>query len=129
MVLECIGPSYFTSTIRGNIRWAAKELFEVPEDDDDNQAAISLSIECDIYSFGSIALQVLTCKVPYYNVKKDIVVLSQVLSGKKPELPKGSKIAPWDWGFIQRCWLPRADRPLVGEIVAFIACKQQALVS
>ncbi|OAX32055.1 kinase-like protein [Rhizopogon vinicolor AM-OR11-026] len=129
IVMEFMGTSYFTNTIRGNIRWAAKELFEVPEDDDDDQAAISLSIECDIYSFGSIALQVLTCKVPYYNVKKDIVVVGQVLSGKKPELPKGSHIAPSCWEFIQRCWLPRADRPLVGEIVAFIAREQQALVS
>jgi len=56
MVLEFINPSYLTSSIRGNIRWAAAELFEVPDDDDDT--AVSLSIECDIYSFGSIALQV-----------------------------------------------------------------------
>jgi len=57
MVLECINPSYFTSSIRGNIRWAAAELFEVPEDYKD-KTVVSLSIECDIYSFGSIALQV-----------------------------------------------------------------------
>jgi len=58
MVLGFINPSYFTSSIRGNIRWAAAELFEVPEDDDDDKTVVSLSIECDIYSFGSIALQV-----------------------------------------------------------------------
>jgi len=58
MVLGFINPSYFTSSIRGNIRWAAAELFEVPDDDDENYTVVSLSIECDIYSFGSIALQV-----------------------------------------------------------------------
>jgi len=59
MVLEFINPSYFTSSIRGNIRWAAAELFEVPDDhDDEDNTVVSLSIECDIYSFGSIALQV-----------------------------------------------------------------------
>jgi hypothetical protein len=58
MILEFIGPSYFTSTIGGNIRWAAAELFEIPEDDEGAGAAVSLSTECDIYSFGSIALQV-----------------------------------------------------------------------
>ncbi|OJA15156.1 hypothetical protein AZE42_04688 [Rhizopogon vesiculosus] len=130
MVLEFIGPSYFTSTIRGNIRWAATELFEVPDDDDEHEAAaVSLSTECDIYSFGSVALQVMTCKVPYYNVKKDIVVLSQVISGKKPVPPKESGIAPSHWAFIQRCWLPRANRPLVGEIIAFVSRERRALVS
>jgi hypothetical protein len=57
MVLEFIGPSYMTSSIRGNIRWAAAELFEVPEEDEED-AALTLSTECDIYSFGSIFLQV-----------------------------------------------------------------------
>jgi hypothetical protein len=57
MVVEFIGPSYITSNIRGNIRWAAAELFEVPEGDEED-AALTLSTECDIYSFGSIFLQV-----------------------------------------------------------------------
>jgi len=57
MILEFVGSSYLTSSIRGNIRWAAAELFEVSEDEDE-EAVISLSTECDVYSFGSIALQV-----------------------------------------------------------------------
>ena len=60
MVLGFTNSSYFTSSIKGNIRWAAAELFEVPDDDneDEDVAAVSLSIECDVYSFGSVALQV-----------------------------------------------------------------------
>ncbi|KAG1906174.1 kinase-like domain-containing protein, partial [Suillus fuscotomentosus] len=115
IILEFVGTSYFTSSIRGNVRWVAAELCEASEDDE-----VSLSTECDIYSFGSITLQVLTCKVPYYNVKNDILVLGQVIKGKKPEPPKESQIAPGLWEFIQRCWLPRASRPSVGEIVAFV---------
>ncbi|OJA10354.1 hypothetical protein AZE42_07042 [Rhizopogon vesiculosus] len=84
-----------------NIRWAAAELFAIPEDDEEAGVAVSLSIECDTYSFGGIALQVLTCKVPHYNVKKDMVVLTQVISGKKPEPPRGPQIAPLHWEFIQ----------------------------
>ncbi|OJA12922.1 hypothetical protein AZE42_08618, partial [Rhizopogon vesiculosus] len=129
IVTEFIGTSYLTSTIKGNIRWAAAELFEVPEDDEEDGAAVSLSTECDIYSFGSIALQVLTCKVPYYNVKKDNAVLWQVMRGKKPELPKESQIARLHWDLIERCWLPRASRPSVRDIVAFVARERQALVS
>ncbi|OAX36128.1 kinase-like protein [Rhizopogon vinicolor AM-OR11-026] len=125
--LEFIGPSYFASTIRRNIRWAATELFEVPEDDEEDEAVVSLSRRCDIYSFGSIALQVLTCKVPYYNVKEN-VVLGHVLNGKKPEPPKESQIAPPHWEFIQQCWLPRMDRPLVAEIVDFLRSELKALL-
>ncbi|OJA10357.1 hypothetical protein AZE42_07047 [Rhizopogon vesiculosus] len=123
------GQSGRDGMVTGEAIW---ELFEITEDDEEAGVAVSLSIECDrdIYSFGSIALQVQTCKVPYYNLKKDIVlVLSQVTTGKKPEPPKESQIAPSHWEFIQRCWLPRTDRPLVGEIVAFIASERQALVS
>ncbi|OAX38452.1 kinase-like protein, partial [Rhizopogon vinicolor AM-OR11-026] len=129
IVTEFIGTSYLTSTIKGNIRWAAAELFEVPEDDEEGEATVSLSTECDIYSFGSIALQVLTCKVPYYNVKKDNAVLWQVMRGKKPELPKESHIAPSHWDLIERCWLPHASRPSVRDIVVFVARERQALVS
>ncbi|KAG2752828.1 kinase-like protein [Suillus brevipes Sb2] len=98
IILEFVGTSYFTSSIRGNVRWVAAELCEVSGDEE-----LELSAECDIYSFGSITLQVLTCKVPYYNVKKDIAVLGQVMKGMKPEPPKESQIAPGHWEFIQRC--------------------------
>jgi hypothetical protein len=57
MILEFTGPSYLTSTIGGNIRWAAAELFEEPEHEE-TVVTVSLSTECDIYSFGSITLQV-----------------------------------------------------------------------
>jgi serine/threonine protein kinase len=68
MVLGFTNPSYFTSSIKGNIRWAAAELFEVPEDDDEENTAVLLSTECDIYSFGSIALQVSNLKFGGRNI-------------------------------------------------------------
>ncbi|KAG0692157.1 kinase-like protein, partial [Suillus ampliporus] len=120
MIEEFIGTSYVTSSIRGNIRWAAAELFGALEGDEEDDASASLTVECDIYSFGSIILQVLTCRVPYYDVKKENVVLGHVIRGKKPEPPKGSQIVPALWEFIQRCWLPRASRPSTGEIMAFV---------
>ncbi|KAG2060053.1 WD40 repeat-like protein [Suillus hirtellus] len=124
IILEFVGTSYFTSSIRGNVRWVAAELCEVSEDEE-----LSLTTECDIYSFGSIMLQVLTCKVPYHNVKKDIAVLGQVIKGIKPQPPKESQIGPGHWEFMQRCWLPRASRPSVAEIVTFIACERQSVSS
>lgn len=116
MIEEFVGTSYLTSSMRGNIRWAAAELYDIPGEDD---ALVSLSAECDVYSFGSIVLQVLTCKVPYYDVKNNNAVLGHIARGKKPEPPKGSQVAPVYWEFIQRCWLPRASRPSIEEIVLF----------
>ncbi|KAG1860395.1 hypothetical protein F4604DRAFT_1138525 [Suillus subluteus] len=52
VILEFIGTSYFTSSIQGHVRWVDAELYEASEDDE-----VSLSPECDIYSFGSIILQ------------------------------------------------------------------------
>ncbi|KAJ8583447.1 kinase-like protein [Rhizopogon salebrosus TDB-379] len=131
--LELEGSSYLPSPIRGNVRWAAAELFERPEDSENNEdsedgedseeskAVVSLSTECDIYSFGSITLQVLTYKRPYYNLPSDMVVSKQVIQGIKPVPPTESRMTPMQWEFIQRCWLPRANRPSMGEIAEFVA--------
>ncbi|KAG2107360.1 kinase-like domain-containing protein [Suillus cothurnatus] len=124
IIKEFIGTSYFTSTIQGNARWVAAELFEISENDE-----LLLSTECDIYSFGSITLQVLTCKVPYYDVKDNFWVLGQIMRGIKPKPPNESQIMPRHWEFIQRCWLSRDIRPSVAEIVAFVASEQQAVSS
>lgn len=129
IMLEFIGTSYFTNSIKGNIRWAATELFEIPEGDEEGEASTLLSTECDIYSFGSITLQVLTGKVPYYNVKKDTLVLGHVIRGKKPDPPKESRMAPAHWEFIKRCWLPHINRPSIGEVLTFVACERQAFSS
>ncbi|KAJ8583407.1 kinase-like protein [Rhizopogon salebrosus TDB-379] len=131
--LEFEGSSYLPSSFCGNVRWAAAELFERPEDSEDiedsedgedseeSKAVVSLSTECDIYSFGSITLQVLTYKRPYYNLPSDMVVLRQVIQGIKPVPPTESRMTPMQWEFIQRCWLPRANRPSMGEIAEFVA--------
>jgi serine/threonine protein kinase len=124
IIVDFEGTSYLTSSIGGNVRWVAAELCEASEDGE-----VSLSTECDIYSFGSIILQILTCKVPYYYVKSDRAVLGHVIMGKKPEPPKDLRIAPGHRNFIQRCWLPRASRPSVGEIVAFVEFELRALSS
>jgi len=58
VILEFIGTSYYNSATHGGVRWAAAELFDVPDDAKADEGFVSLSPECDIYSFGSIALQV-----------------------------------------------------------------------
>jgi serine/threonine protein kinase len=57
IIVEFIGTSYFTNSVWGNVRWAAMELYETPEN-------ASLTTECDFYSFGSILLQVSLLNFP-----------------------------------------------------------------
>ena len=63
ILAEFQGTSYFTSSIGGAVRWAAPELYYVPdtpEDDEDDfeTSANALTEQSDIYSFGCIMLQV-----------------------------------------------------------------------
>lgn len=46
--------SHLTSTIGGNVRWAAPELYHIYEDD----STPSVTKYSDIYSFGSVMLEV-----------------------------------------------------------------------
>jgi serine/threonine protein kinase len=53
VISEVKGSSYFTSTISGAYRWSAPELYSV---DGDHSPVVNTW--CDLYSFGSIMLQV-----------------------------------------------------------------------
>ncbi|KAG2035686.1 hypothetical protein BDR03DRAFT_514903 [Suillus americanus] len=57
------------------------------------------------------------------------LVASCCIRGKKPEPPRESRMEPVHWEFIQQCWLPRASRPSVAEVVSFVGRELQALLS
>lgn len=54
IIAEFHGTSYYTSTITGSVRWSAPELYQVQ----DGVTRTGLSMESDVYSFGSVMLQV-----------------------------------------------------------------------
>ncbi|KAG2054341.1 kinase-like protein [Suillus hirtellus] len=107
-----------TSYIRSNVRWAAPENFQVPEDDE----SISLpQLASDIYSFGCIMLQVFTGKVPYSEFRSDHQVTVQILRGRKPTRPVTPSVADTLWDYIQKCWLDKPEhRPSAEEVLIFI---------
>jgi len=107
-----------TSYIRSNVRWAAPENFQVPEDEE----SISLpQLASDIYSFGCIMLQVFTGKVPYSEFRSDHQVTVQILRGRKPARPVTPFIADAIWDFMQKCWLDKLNqRPSANEVLTFI---------
>ncbi|KAG1754107.1 kinase-like domain-containing protein [Suillus occidentalis] len=95
----------------GALRWAAPELLFGEESD---PAATTRS---DMYSFGSIMLQVLTGKVPWYHLTRDFQISYQVvIEGKMHPRPPGVDITDQHWNFMTRCWsMTFTDRPLATE--------------
>ncbi|KAG1730474.1 kinase-like domain-containing protein [Suillus lakei] len=106
-----------TSYIRSNVRWAAPELFEMPENEE------SLSIPkpaSDIYSFGCIMLQVMTGRPPYADVRSDHQVTVLILKGKKPARPSSPHVADSFWDLIEKCWGDTACRPSAVDVLSFL---------
>jgi serine/threonine protein kinase len=118
-----------TSYIRSNVRWAAPELFEVPDTDDTSG---SPKLESDIYSFGCIAYQVcqwgifepycshlrqvLSGQRPYCDIPSDHQVVVAILRGVKPKRPVIPAIEECHWDLMKQCWLEMSQRPPIADI-------------
>lgn len=110
---ELWGSTYFTESARGTLRWAAPELFQCNEDGTTGFAGPP----CDVYSFGSIILQVISGKAPYSYLNSDTQVVGMVVRGIRPERPSKPRLEDEQWDIIQWCWAPDAtQRPEIGEV-------------
>ncbi|KAG1784974.1 kinase-like domain-containing protein [Suillus plorans] len=117
-ILVCCAELNGTSYIRSNVRWAAPELFEVPEDE---KSINPPQMASDIYSFRCIISQVFTGKVPYSEFRDDHEVTVQILRGRKPARPMTSSITDTLWDFTQKCWLDKSEqRPSANGVLTFI---------
>ncbi|KAG1847620.1 kinase-like domain-containing protein [Suillus subluteus] len=106
-----------TSYIRSNVRWAAPELFEVPENE---ELSTPPQPAGDIYSFGCIMLQVMTGRPPYADVRSDHQVTVLILKGKKPTRPSSPHDVDFFWGSIEKCWSDAGHRPSAVDILSFL---------
>ena len=61
IVVEPFGPSYVTSSIGGSVRWAAPEHFRISDGD----RISTVTTHGDIYSYGSVMLQVRTINIAW----------------------------------------------------------------
>jgi serine/threonine protein kinase len=127
---EFEGIPYYSSAVGSVLRWRAPELLVVSGRD----VAPNPSTACDIYSYGSIMLQVHTAmnlmlvlnphtfhqvlsgRVPYHYFS-EIEVLQAASNGILPRCPSEPWVKEIHWKFIWRCWdlLPSA-RPRVEEV-------------
>ena len=135
-LLTQLGGSTFATTYRakGTVRWMAPELLD-PEDDSETTP----TTKTDVYSFGSIMLQVhgasflfaydslkrrkiLTGNIPYHYLTRDEQVIFAIVKGVPPKRPDEVLVTEHRWKFIEWCWSPAKGtkpRPSGDEIVQF----------
>ncbi|KIJ07581.1 hypothetical protein PAXINDRAFT_19238 [Paxillus involutus ATCC 200175] len=136
IVLELRTALSLSTAIGSSVRWAAPELFEVSEST--NGPPLQLSLQSDIYSFGSIMLQVghraiwrvaqlilaqvLSGDIPYHTIKGDNQVLYVIAKAIKPDRPQTPNVTDEYWEFIQRCWSSRREnkRPSATDVSTFL---------
>ncbi|OAX34501.1 kinase-like protein [Rhizopogon vinicolor AM-OR11-026] len=115
----------WTSSLHGNIRWLAPELFGDPED----ELPVRPSKYSDIYSFGGIMLQVLSSKIPYYYLG-EAALIQRIGNGIKPLRARYPSVSDKYWRFISLCWADVVEsRPSVEEVVEWIVDEFHSLGS
>jgi serine/threonine protein kinase len=129
------GSTYLAATAMypGAVRWTAPELLL---SDDVQPTTLS-----DIYSLGSIMLQVsivskpstasnkvhppqvLSGKVPWHDIKREVIIIREIQHGNTPRYPSHTPLVGEIWPFIRECWsLSPASRPTAGTALEFIRC-------
>ncbi|KAJ7688637.1 kinase-like domain-containing protein, partial [Mycena rosella] len=117
IVVEFCGTSPLTSG--GAVRWADASLYSLStEDEGDEASAPVITTRCDIYSFGSVTLEILSGRIPYHYLRTDAQVMIEIHKGNQPRRPATSFVTDAQWALIQRCWAADADaRPDCAEVV------------
>ncbi|KAJ7255043.1 TKL/TKL-ccin protein kinase [Mycena haematopus] len=106
-----------TSCIGGAVRWADASLYSLSTEDDEAQQTPVLTPRSDIYSFGSVTLEILSGRMPYFYIKTDAQVVIEIHKGNKPRRPAQSFVTDTQWALIQRCWAANPEeRPDSGEV-------------
>ncbi|KAG1880074.1 kinase-like domain-containing protein [Suillus subluteus] len=94
----------------GAWRWSAPE-----------QSVSMVTTHSDIYSFGSIMLQVLTGNLPWSHLTHDFQMYQVIIEQKKHPRPTDDHITDQHWNFMTSCWTKTAiNRPSAEEALQFI---------
>ncbi|KZP04661.1 kinase-like protein [Athelia psychrophila] len=121
LMLEFHDPTFCTSTIGANARWAAPEIYRISSEDQDSVPIATT--KSDVYSFGCILLEILSGLIPYHYLARDGQVLLELQNGTKPRRPQGEGGYVTDalWAQITACWAePAEQRPTAPQLVEFL---------
>ncbi|KAG1743659.1 kinase-like domain-containing protein [Suillus paluster] len=125
LLAEIPTPVQPSGGIRSAVRWTDPQLFETEKSDINPCIPTE---QTDIYSIGSILLQLFTESIPYYDIKDNIAVIVLSSRGIKPRCPPETFVTSAQWNLIQRCWLPCGglpNRSTISEIEEFLESELQ----
>ena len=129
-----------TNSEFGSLRWMAPELLHSTHDSSTPKA----STASDIYAFGMVMLeacsspsldliryllwstQIFTGKIPYHELKRDALILMEVLSFHLPQRPIRTLLPGLNdniWSLIQECWCHDPERRPSIQII--VSCLEQ----
>lgn len=128
VMIEVRNMSFMSSTVSGSPRWTAPELLHV------GAGVPDVTKHCDIYSFGSVVLQVsashncggqppdsprqtITGRIPYESIALDVQVLMEVMRGGTPARPPEPLFSDELWDLTVSCWSrDPTSRPEIGQV-------------
>ncbi|KAG8898500.1 hypothetical protein FRC00_002744 [Tulasnella sp. 408] len=100
----------------GNVRWMAPELVD---------GRLPKSLKGDVYSFASLALNILTGAIPFVNFKNEAALIVALVTGHCPPRPAPARrrmsckpaLEEPLWTLLDECWTTNpAERPTMREI-------------
>ncbi|TDL21798.1 kinase-like protein [Rickenella mellea] len=108
-----------TGNTAGTLRWQAPELLNTVEGKSTHRTE-----QCDIYSFGSVCLELMTGKPPFSEIRIDGAVMMAITKGEIPQRPL-EKVFERGldntlWSFMEQCWnVDPGRRPRTGQVAEY----------
>jgi son of sevenless-like protein len=104
------------TTPTGSLRWYAPELV---------RESTSFSEKSDVWSYGMTCLEVLSGKVPYSEISRDMGVLRAIDKGQRPIRPEVDvtlqSLLASVWNLLQQCWQQDSkSRPSISAVKNFL---------
>ncbi|KAG1854800.1 kinase-like domain-containing protein [Suillus subalutaceus] len=98
----------------GSIRWAAPELVHLTDEEAGKPTTCS-----DVYSLGSVILQVLSGKLPYHWLEDPLHIIAARHKGMQP-MAVDSSVDRRHVPFLQECWSRSSDRPTIDHVLSYV---------
>jgi len=95
-----LGESGFTTkSVGGTYRWMAPELL-APR----GESIPQVSVASDVWAFGMTVLEILTGRLPFFQLKYQLAVIHFVAGGGRPTQERYPEINDNIWSVLERCW-------------------------